>query len=190
MAPFTDGFVSFGGYKTWYQTAGDLRAGRPSCCCTAPARHPGQLLRSADGRPGRFATGGAIRPARMRALRPAERPLALACRDLPRRARGASRRARARRHPPAGTLLGRHARDRVPAQEAIRRAKPGALELAVQHAVLGRGGAPPARRHARTYRRVDAPLRRTPPSDRSGRPCASSRCGLASRRKMSSAGRG
>ena len=56
------------------------------------------------------------------------------------------------------------------AHKATRRAKSGALELALQHAVLGRGGAPPARRHARTYRRVDASLRRTPPSDGSAAP--------------------
>lgn len=29
MAGFTDGFLSFRGYRTWYQTAGDLRSGAP-----------------------------------------------------------------------------------------------------------------------------------------------------------------
>ena len=39
------------------------------------------------------------------------RPFAVARRDVPRRARCSSRRARARRDPPAGSFLGRHARD-------------------------------------------------------------------------------
>ena len=56
MAPFTDGFVSFGGYKTWYQTAGDLRSKAPLVLLHGGPGIPGnsyaQLMADlADSRP-------------------------------------------------------------------------------------------------------------------------------------------
>ena len=56
MEPFTDGFVSFGGYKTWYQTAGDLRSGAPLVLLHGGPGIPGnsyaQLMADlADSRP-------------------------------------------------------------------------------------------------------------------------------------------
>ena len=56
MAPFTDGFVSFGGFKTWYQTAGDLRSRAPLVLLHGGPGIPGnsyaQLMADlADSRP-------------------------------------------------------------------------------------------------------------------------------------------
>ena len=56
MASFTDGFVSFGGYKTWYQTAGDLRSKAPLVLLHGGPGIPGnsyaQLMADlADSRP-------------------------------------------------------------------------------------------------------------------------------------------
>ena len=170
MAPFTDGFVSFGGFKTWYQTAGDLRSRAPLVLLHGGPGIPGnsyaQLMADlADSRPvvryDQLGCGRSDRPNdpslwrvetfldELAALRDA-----LALDDI--HLLGHS----------WGGMLGIE----YLAQEAIRRAKPGALELAVQYqfwveeARRLRGDMPAH------IVRVDAPLRGTPPSDRSGRP--------------------
>src|SRR5688572_27035335 len=56
MAPTTDGYISFRGYKTWYQTCGDMRSGVPLVLLHGGPGIPGNayiplMMQLADRRP-------------------------------------------------------------------------------------------------------------------------------------------